>query len=145
MQAQAGADVLFRVIPDTPQQEALVYFKPFEYMATRKPLIAIVPEAGEAARVLSMAGMGRVFSPREAEKMAEYLSDLQSTKQRLGRLPPQGDHRAIETFIYQRLAGRLAEGLDAATRDPLGGRRDGRTGAGQDYPNLDSRRPPTAT
>jgi len=120
VRAQAAADVLFLPIPDTQEQEVSVYSKTFEYMAARKPILAIVPEAGEAARVLRMAGMGRVFSSHETGKMAEYLSELRSTKQRLGRLPPQGDPRVIETFSYKRLAGGLAEVFDAAIRNGAG-------------------------
>jgi hypothetical protein len=93
-----------------------VYSKTFEYMAARKPLLAVVPKAGENAHVLSLAGMGMVFSPDETGKIAEYLFELQAAKERLGRLPPQGDPHVIETFSYRKLSGRLAEVFDAAIR-----------------------------
>lgn len=117
VRAQAAADVLFLLVPDTPEQKDAVYSKTFEYMATRKPLLAIVPEAGEAARVLGRAGIGRIFASHETETMAEYLAELQVTKERLGRLPLQGDPQVIGAFSYRRLAGRLAEVFDAAIRD----------------------------
>ena len=117
MRAQAAADVLLLLVPDTGEQEVSVSSKTFEYMAARKPLLAMVPETGENARVLGLAGMKRTFSPRETGKMAEYLLELQATKERLGRLPTQGDPRVIEAFSYRRLAGRLAESFDAALGD----------------------------
>jgi glycosyltransferase involved in cell wall biosynthesis len=117
VQAQAAADVLFLLVPDTREQEVSVYSKTFEYMATRKPLLAIVPRAGEAARVLGQAGFGRIFAPHETEAIAQYLVELQTTRERLGWLPPQGDPHVIEAFSYRRLAGRLAGVFDAAIRD----------------------------
>lgn len=120
VRAQAKADVLYLPVPDTREQEVVVCSKTFEYMATRKPLLAIVPKAGENARVLSLAGMGRIFSPDETQKMAEYLSELQASKNRLGQLAPQGDPQVIESFSYKRLAGRLAGSFDAAIRNGAG-------------------------
>jgi glycosyltransferase involved in cell wall biosynthesis len=117
VRAQAAADVLFLLVPNTREQEVAVYSKTFEYMAAQKPLLAIIPEAGEAARVLARAGMGRIFAPHETEAMAEYLAELQVRKERLGRLPPQGDSRVIGTFSYRSLARRLADVFDAAIRE----------------------------
>lgn len=116
VRAQAAADVLYLPVPDTQEQEVVVCSKTFEYMANRKPLLAIVPKAGENARVLNLAGMERIFSPDDTEKMAEYLSELQASKERLGRLTPRGDPRVIEEFGYRRLTGRLVEILDAVSR-----------------------------
>lgn len=114
VRAQIAADVLFLLIPDTREQEVSVYSKTFEYMATRKPLLAIVPPMGEAAHVLGLAGMGNVFSAHETERMVDYISELLLTKARLGHLPQQGDPRVIETFSYKNLTAKLAQVFDAA-------------------------------
>src|SRR5262249_27308702 len=47
VRAQATADALFFLVPDSPEYEVVVCSKTFEYMATRKPLLAIIPKAGE--------------------------------------------------------------------------------------------------
>ncbi len=114
VRAQCGSDALLLFMPDTREQEDAVYTKTYEYMAARKPLIAVAPEAGENARVLAAAGMGRVFSAHETEEMAAYLMELAATKKRLGRLPPQGDPTVIANYSYRALAGRLARVFDAA-------------------------------
>jgi len=116
IRAQAASDVLFLLQPDSPEHERVVLSKTFDYMAARKPLLTIASKKGENARLLSLARVGRVFSPAETADMAEYLSELTATKQQLGHLEPEGDVTVIETFTYRKLAGQLARVFDAAIR-----------------------------
>ena len=113
-QVQAASDVLFLLLPDSPEYGTVVASKTFDYMAARKPLLAVVPKGGENARLLDLVRIGRVFSPTETADIAAYLSELTAIKRQLGELGPVGDVEMIETFSYRRLASRLAHIFDAA-------------------------------
>jgi hypothetical protein len=66
LQAQRDADVLLLFMQERPGAEAVVPAKTWEYLAAERPVLALVPPAGAAARELRAAGAAEVVAPRDA-------------------------------------------------------------------------------
>jgi glycosyltransferase involved in cell wall biosynthesis len=103
----AESDILLLFANDPQWQPA----KLFEYIASRKPILAIAPEDGEAARVIRETATGWTVPPGEAEAIRARVLDL---VRRRGNgdgwgIRPSG--AAIERYSRSALARRLAEML----------------------------------
>jgi glycosyltransferase involved in cell wall biosynthesis len=115
---QQEADVLLLLLPDTPEQRVTLCSKTFDYLAARRAILALVPQAGENAALLRQVGVTRIFAPSDTEGIVRALADMAESKRRLGHVPPEGDPDKIGAFHYRQLAGRLARVLDAAIESP---------------------------
>jgi hypothetical protein len=60
LQAQRDADVLVLFMQDGAGSEAVIPAKTWEYLASGRPILAIVPARGAAARLLLALGVGEV-------------------------------------------------------------------------------------
>ncbi len=106
LRRMAGAHALLVTQADHPGLERMVPAKLFEYLAARRPLLAVVPP-GSAARIVTGAGAGRAVAPDQTGRLAEMLAGwIERPPQRLGPPPPQYDRRII--------AGVMARVLDQA-------------------------------
>jgi glycosyltransferase involved in cell wall biosynthesis len=81
--------------------ERILTGKLFEYLASRKPIIALVPENGLAANVIKSLKAGTVVSPRDAQRVKT----------------------AIENYFDQGVAGTLSAATDDASDIRLYNRR----------------------
>jgi glycosyltransferase involved in cell wall biosynthesis len=81
--------------------ERILTGKLFEYLASRKPIIALVPENGLAANVIKSLKAGTVVSPRDAQRVKT----------------------AIENYFDQWVAGTLSAATDDASDIRLYNRR----------------------
>ncbi|MBD3224596.1 MAG: glycosyltransferase [Caldithrix sp.] len=52
----------------------------FEYIRLRKPILALVPENGEAARIIRQTRSGIVISPRDVDSITQVLSEWMTCK-----------------------------------------------------------------
>jgi hypothetical protein len=115
-QAQLSADALLTIEPsgDHPLHLHFMPSKNLDYIACRKPILAITPLGSETAR-LCAAGYGWAVSPGDAETLAERLSTL--VRSRSARIPPQqtpdlaaSPYRAeaVASSILQTLHGLVA-------------------------------------
>jgi hypothetical protein len=111
---QRESDVLLLLLPDNPNTQATVLSKTFDYLAARRAILGVLPETGENALVLRAVGVKRVFSPRDADGIANALSEMAALKRQLGLVPPEADAERVRAFHYGELAGVLARELDAA-------------------------------
>ena len=80
----ATADVALVLIADRPGAGVHVPGKVFEYLGIGLPVLAIVPEHGEAAELIRTAKAGWVFPPHDVDGVAALLSRLSGDK-RSGR------------------------------------------------------------
>ena len=104
LQAQRDADVLLLFMQDRVGAEAVVPAKTWEYLAADRPVLALVPPDGAAAREIATAGAGRVVAPHDTD----------------------GVRRAILQLAERHAAGTLAvPGLSPAAREAIS--RRGRT------------------
>ena len=100
------ADVLVLTLADLPGSQRVIPGKVFEYLAARRPILALVPR-GEAAAIVNGCQAGRVVEPgntAELTKLLEYWLDD----------PPPALGPPPEQFSRINLAGRLAEVLEQA-------------------------------
>jgi glycosyltransferase involved in cell wall biosynthesis len=108
--AQRGADVLLLWRPRGEGFRTMVPGKLYEYLASGRPVLALLPEADEAAELVRRAG-GAVVAPGSAATLATALAEWLARWRAGGRTPDQvagwlGGH------TREHLAGALARALD---------------------------------
>jgi glycosyltransferase involved in cell wall biosynthesis len=107
-----GADALCLLLSDVPGAERVVPAKLFEYLASGKPILAILPH-GEAARLLRQFLPDGHFLPRDINGIAGWLADRLRTDSASPAVRPSYD--GLEEFSRPAQAGRLADVLNEAT------------------------------
>jgi glycosyltransferase involved in cell wall biosynthesis len=74
---QRAADALLLLIPDADGRgDTILSGKVFEYIASRRPILASVPPAGAAANLLRSLAAGEVVGPEDTEAIASALERL---------------------------------------------------------------------
>jgi len=68
--------VLLLAIPKIKNNEGIVTGKIFEYLASRKPIICIGPEHGDASKIINECSAGMTFSYEEKVKLKTYINRL---------------------------------------------------------------------
>jgi len=105
-----GADVLLFIIGNAPGSEAVLTGKIFEYLASRKPILAITPP-GAAADLITQAQAGIVIHSNNYGDISDRLVELFHRWQS-GELNIQPDNDLIYRFERRNLTGELAAILD---------------------------------
>jgi hypothetical protein len=105
------------LLADLPGAERVVPAKIFEYLATRRRILAIAPQ-GELTQLLDAYPGARVFSPEDVEGIANCLAQ---------EIEDRGHGREMETmgwnlsrFERRSQAGELAQILNAVTQPTNG-------------------------
>ena len=109
--SQMSASVLWLTIGDQPGGHGISTGKLFEYMGTRKPILALVPD-GAAAEVLEQYGASWIVGPQDIEGIASVLTEIYDRWEE--RRLPQGDAEYVQRFDRRVLAGELAQILENA-------------------------------
>lgn len=116
LQAQRDADVLLLFMQDRPGSEAVVPAKTWEYLAAERPVLALVPPAGAAARELTAAGAGEVVAPDDADGVRAAILRL-ADRYAAGQLDVPGLSPEARARISRRgRAEQLAAVLQRAAR-----------------------------
>lgn len=68
--------LLLLITMEGPKGEGMLPGKLFEYLASRKPIIAIAPENGLAANIIKSLNAGTVVSPRSVQDIRNAISNL---------------------------------------------------------------------
>jgi glycosyltransferase involved in cell wall biosynthesis len=71
-----GAELLLMAIPDSPDNKGIVTGKFFEYLAAKKPILAIGPLGGEVDIMLQKSKAGKLFAYEETEQMRLFIIEL---------------------------------------------------------------------
>jgi glycosyltransferase involved in cell wall biosynthesis len=106
---QQASQVLLLLINDTPNAKSILTGKFFEYMASRRPVLCIGPEDGDAANILRQTSSGLVSGYHDLRKAKEnILSFYREFK--AGSL--QSESRNTGQFSRKALTQKLALLLD---------------------------------
>jgi glycosyltransferase involved in cell wall biosynthesis len=71
-----SSDALLLVIPDFKGSKGILTGKLFEYLASKKPIIAIGDPEGDASRIIAECNSGKMFSYNSVEPVESYLQNL---------------------------------------------------------------------
>ncbi len=110
-----SADALCLTLADVPGAERVVPAKLFEYLATRKPILGVVP-FGESSRLMRQFRRDGHFAPRDVAGIANWLIDrLCGQKYAAG---PCGSDELLEQYSRPQLTARLADVLGSVAGRP---------------------------
>lgn len=97
---QRDSEALLLIVPDARGRgRSVLSAKVFEYLAAERPILAVVPPDGEAARLLGETGAAVVVAPDDVDGMARAIADLES-RWRAGEL----DGATLSAEARQRLS-----------------------------------------
>ncbi len=102
---QQAADVLWMTIGKRPGAEGISTGKLFEYLGTRKPILALVPP-GAARTALEPYGAASIVEPDDVGAIAQAMMTLYDCWRT--RQLPQPNESYVNQFDRRRLAGALA-------------------------------------
>lgn len=96
-----GADLLLLCINRAPTSQSILTGKVFEYLASRRPIIAIAPTGSEVAALLAQTASGRAFADSDKQALKTYLLECLARHQRGERQEVSAAHLAPYTREYQ--------------------------------------------
>jgi len=108
---QRQADLLLLILP-TSGGEGAVSGKIFEYLGSRRPILALVPPGGAAAGLIREAGAGFIVPPEDVDAIAGAMRQMYEAWTD-GRLGETMDRQVIGQYDRRFLTGRLAGYFDA--------------------------------
>lgn len=102
------SDLLLLVIPRVKNNQGILTGKFFEYLASRKPILAIGPVGGDLARIMDETGCGTLFDYDDSKGMLRFMADcLHAGDPRVTR-----EEKAL-AYSRKQLTGRMVELLNA--------------------------------
>ncbi|MGI8605553.1 MAG: glycosyltransferase family 4 protein [Gaiellaceae bacterium] len=97
---QRDSEALLLIVPEAGGRgRGVLSAKVFEYLAAERPILAVVPPDGEAARLLGETGAAVVVAPDDVDGMARAIADLEG-RWRAGKL----DGATLSAEARQRLS-----------------------------------------
>lgn len=109
-QLQESSQVLLLLINNAPNAKGIVTGKLYEYLASLRPILAIGPEDGDAAKILAETNAGQTVSFDNKERMKEAIKDLYQRYLEDNLLPYK--NKEIEKYSRKALAGEYGRLLD---------------------------------
>lgn len=110
-----AADILWMTVGHQPGEEMISTGKLFEYMGTKKPIMALVPP-GAAREALSGYAASRAVDPDDVEAVMSCI--LSWSREAEAGLLPAGDATWIEAFDRRSQTRTLAGWMDALVPGP---------------------------
>lgn len=102
------SDLLLLVIPKVKNNQGILTGKFFEYLASRKPVLAIGPTDGDLAQIIRETACGQLFSYNDREGMLRFMVRC------LGSALPLTTHEEkAGAYSRKQLTGKLAGLLNA--------------------------------
>ncbi|MCF8461104.1 MAG: glycosyltransferase family 4 protein [Flavobacteriales bacterium] len=71
----ASCSILLLVIPKVEANKGILTGKIFEYLALKRPILAIGPIDGDAGRILNETGAGKMFGYSDEDGIAKFLNE----------------------------------------------------------------------
>ncbi len=112
-----SSHLLLLSINRTPGAKGIVTGKLFEYLASGRPILALAPPEGDAARILEHAQAGRAFEHTEVSGVARFLQEHLQAWQ--GGHPLSGASIAdIQTYSRKAQTDKLVGILESLSQQP---------------------------
>ena len=109
-QFQESSQVLLLLINDAPNAKGIVTGKLYEYLASLRPILAIGPEDGDAARTLNETHAGTTVGFENKDRMKEVVKDLY--QKYLNNNLPNNPNNTIEQYSREALTKNYARLLE---------------------------------
>lgn len=112
-----GASVLFLLAVETKgtgkpfQGKDVISLKLFEYLRAKRPILALVPEDSDSARIVQDTRSGVVVEPTDYQKAKKVILDMYE-KYREGELKLRSNDSLIQKYERKVLTERLVEIFD---------------------------------
>jgi glycosyltransferase involved in cell wall biosynthesis len=100
------ADLLVVIVDEIDGSDRIATSKIYEYIASRRPILALVPEVGTIADLVKQTRSGVVVSNRDVEGIRTRLSEAVE-----GKLQFEPDLRPLEAFTRKSTAREFSESL----------------------------------
>ncbi len=127
------SDALLLVVDECDESEEVVPGKVYEYIGSRRPVLAVAPERGSIAELIAETGAGYVAHQSNIAGIAEAFQQLYRDH-REGTNSLQPNEAAIRSYERRNVTGRLAGLLDRCVeRGATAG--ETRGGAAGDHPS----------
>jgi len=110
--AERRAQILLLVLVSSSDDIGTTPGKVFEYLAARRPIIAVGSVRGEVADLLALTKTG--MQATSTEELRDWLLTAYDEYIEHGRIPYSCDEDAVEQFSQVQMAKRVAEALDYA-------------------------------
>ena len=107
---QEASQVLLLLVNNTPNAKGILTGKLYEYLASRRPILSIGPENGDAARLIQETHAGVTVGFEDKDKMKEVINKLYQSYLEEGL--PNNPNDGLERYSRRTLAGKYATLLD---------------------------------
>lgn len=106
----AGSAALLLVVPSRRKEDEMIPGKLFEYLASKRRIIALGPEDSDVADILRKTGGGKIFSRNGSAELGKYLISLHDDfKNGVFEIMPSG----LEEYSRPALAAKIAAVLNS--------------------------------
>lgn len=109
IKALMESSALLLVIPAASKTQEMIPGKLFEYLAAKRPIIAIGPKKSDVADILEETNSGKIFENNDSPEIKEYLSELFENF-REGKSTAQST--GIEKYSRKEITGNLVNLLN---------------------------------
>jgi hypothetical protein len=110
MEYLAGSAALLLVVPSRGKEDEMIPGKLFEYLASKRKIIALGPEDSDVGDILRKTGGGKIFSRNDSVELGKYLISLHNDfKNANFEIMPSG----LEEYSRSVLAAKIADVLNS--------------------------------
>ena len=111
---QSTSQVLLLCINNVPSAKGIITGKIFEYLQSKRPILAIGPENGDASVILKNTNAGCIFDFNEKEKLKAYILSLYK-QYKVSSLVVESKN--IEQYHRRNLTEKLANVINNITQN----------------------------
>jgi glycosyltransferase involved in cell wall biosynthesis len=115
IQKLVESDVLLFVVSDHPESKIFTPGKLFEYLATQKPILAILPRHNPAAEIINSIGAGEIIEPHQIEQIENKILYIYG-RYRESKQEFKYNFQEISQFERKHLTSKLATLFERITQ-----------------------------